>query len=441
MNNIAGMRASLARELKRTALLLAIALLAAIVAQHLWPLLVALLLYLIWHTRQLFVLYHWLSEQDYDNPPDNVGLWGDFYARLEHLLRKEQRAQGELHGIIERAQESVNAFEDAVIVIDRLGYLEFWNPAGSRFLGLRPEQDIGQPLTNIIRHPRFIEYLARGDFREPIEIPSPLERRRQLQFRVTEFGAGDRLILARDVTRLHHLEEMRKEFVANVSHELKTPLTVLKGYLETLLDTVPEEQSRLRRALQQMTLQSQRMEALVQDLLLLSRLENTEADAAGQVVELTGLLEHLRTNALALAPEKHQQIDLQVPADARLIANPAELESAIGNLLTNAVRYTPDNGHILIRYRQDEQGGHLSVIDDGIGIDPQHIPRITERFYRPDSGRAAHTGGTGLGLAIVKHVMLRHDGQLEIHSELGKGSTFTCHFPPHRTVGAQPSIS
>ena len=268
-----------------------------------------------------------------------------------------------------------------------------------------------------------------------------MDDNRILQLRITEFGVGDQLILARDVTRIHHLEQMRKDFVANVSHELKTPLTVLKGYLETLLDTVPEEQTRLRRALTQMDTQSQRMEALVQDLLLLSRLENTEADNLQQAVAVHGMLQRMRESALALAPEKQQTIELDVPENARLIANPAELESAFGNLIVNAVKYTPAHGVIRIHWWQDADGAHLSVRDNGIGIDPAHIPRLTERFYRPDNSRVTQTGGTGLGLAIVKHVMIRHNGKLEIKSELGSGSNFTCHFPASRLVSKPTALA
>ncbi|ASK35756.1 phosphate regulon sensor histidine kinase PhoR [Alcanivorax sp. N3-2A] len=429
------MKASLAKEVNRIIMLMLASLAAAVLAGHLWPLVAGPVLYIIWSTRQLFALYAWLVREEHTEPPDSVGLWGEFYTRLEHLFQQERRAQENLQGIIGRAQQSVNALEDVVVLIDRHGYLEYWNPAAGRHLGFRQEQDLGQPLTNLIRHPRFAEYLAKGDFHEPLELPSPVDDNRILQLRVTEFGLGDQLILARDVTRLHHLEEMRKDFVANVSHELKTPLTVLKGYLETLLATVPEEQGRLRRALTQMDAQSQRMEALVQDLLLLSRLENTEADQSHeQAVSVHGMLKRMRESALALAPEKQQRIDLDLEqdADTRLIANPAELESAFGNLITNAVKYTPAGGHLRIRWWRDDQGAHFSVNDNGVGIDPKHIPRLTERFYRPDNSRVTHTGGTGLGLAIVKHVMIRHNGKLEIKSEVGRGSTFTCHFPVER---------
>jgi two-component system phosphate regulon sensor histidine kinase PhoR len=436
MKQTAGMRASLTKEVNRIVLFMLVALGAAVVTGHLWPLIVGPLLYIVWSTRQLFALYAWLVREEHTEPPDSVGLWGEFYTRLEHLFQKERRAQENLQGIILRAQQSVNALQDLVLLIDRHGYLEYWNPAAGHYLGFRPEHDMGQPITNLVRDPRFTAYLSKTDFREPLEIPSPTDDNRILQFHVTEFGVGDQLIVARDVTRLHHLEQMRKDFVANVSHELKTPLTVLKGYLETLLATVPEEQARLRRALQQMDTQSLRMEALVQDLLLLSRLESTDADGARQPVAVQGMLKRMRESALALAPDKQHRIELAVPEQARLIANPAELESAFGNLITNAVKYTPAGGQIRIHWWQDDHGAHVAVSDNGIGIDPQHVPRLTERFYRPDNSRVTHTGGTGLGLAIVKHVMIRHNGRLEIRSELGQGSTFTCHFPPQRVPGS-----
>lgn len=439
MKRSSGMRASLTREVNRILILVTAGVALCLLWSSIWPLVAVLTLYIVWSTRQLFALYTWLVSAEHTDPPDSTGLWGEFYTRLEHLFRQERRAQDNLQAIIQRAQESVNALEDVVVMIDRHGHLEYWNHAAERHLGLRSDQDLGQPLTNLMRHPRFTDYLAQGRFNEPLEIPSPVNDNHVLQFRITEFGEGDQLILARDMTRLHHLEEMRKDFVANVSHELKTPLTVLKGYLETLLDTVPEEQTRLRRALKQMDSQSHRMEALVDDLLLLSRLENTRADNTGQAVAVHGMLHRMRENALALLPEKNHHFTLTVPEDVRLLADPAELESAFGNLITNAVKYTPADGHIHIEWWHDDKGGHLSVSDDGVGIDPQHIPRLTERFYRPDNSRVTHTGGTGLGLAIVKHVMLRHDGRLEIRSALGKGSAFTCHFPPSRLVGTNPA--
>ena len=434
------MKASLAREVNRLILLVALASAAAIALKSVWPIAIVLAAYIYWSVSRLFELYTWLVQEEHTEPPDSTGLWGDLYTRLEHLFRKERRAQDELNGIIMRAQESVNALEEGVLLIDEHGRLEYANQAAQEMVGIRP-QDQQQILTNLIRTPALVQYLHRGQFKDPLELTSPRNDNLILQMRITEFGRGDRLILMRDVTRLHHLEQMRKDFVANVSHELKTPLTVLKGYLETLMDSVPEDQTRLHRALSQMSQQSSRMEALVHDLLLLSRLENTEADKAQHAVLLQGMLQRMRDDARSLSGEARHEITVEVPADAKLVGNPAELESAFGNLITNAVKYTPAGGKIAIRYWQDDHGAHLSVSDNGIGIDPAHIPRLTERFFRPDNSRHARTGGTGLGLAIVKHVMIRHQGRLEIRSELGKGSTFTCHFPPKRLVNKPTAVA
>ncbi|MEE4249927.1 MAG: phosphate regulon sensor histidine kinase PhoR [Alcanivoracaceae bacterium] len=435
------MKSRLASELNRILILSGIAALAGASLNSLWPVVVALAGYIIWHLRQLFELYSWLTQKEHTEPPDSSGLWGDLYTHLEHLFRKEHRAQEELAGIIQRAQSSVNALEDAVLLIDSLGRLEYFNETAEQFLGFRHPQDMNQVLTNLIRDPRLYNYLQKGVFREPLELTSPKDDNRILQYRVTEFGPGDRLIMARDVTRLHKLEQMRKDFVANVSHELKTPLTVLKGYLETLLGSVPDDQTRLRRALSQMNQQSSRMEALINDLLMLSRLESSQPEGAQQAVLLHGLLQRMRDDAQTLSGEKQQQISVDVAPDARLIGNPAELESAFGNLISNAVKYSPAKSEIRIRYWQDERGAHFSVSDNGHGIDPTHIPRLTERFYRPDSSRHSETGGTGLGLAIVKHIMIRHQGRLEIRSEVGKGSTFTCHFPPARLVTKPTAVA
>lgn len=434
------MKASLAGEINRLILLVGIASLAAIALESVWPIAIALAGYIYWSVSRLFELYRWLIQEEHTEPPDSTGLWGDLYTRLEHLFQKERRAQDDLNNIIARAQESVTALEDGVLLVDQHGRLEYFNLAAQELIGIR-SLDQNQMLTNLIRDPAMVKYLARAKFDRPLELTSPRDDNLILQFRVTQFGRGDRLMLVRDVTRLHHLEQMRKDFVANVSHELKTPLTVLKGYLETLSEAVPEGQARLHRALSQMSQQSSRMEALVHDLLLLSRLENTEADKAEHAVALEGMLERMADDARALSGDRKHEVVLDVPSGARLIGNPAELESAFGNLITNAVKYTPEQGTITIRYWQDDRGAHLSVQDNGIGIDPAHIPRLTERFYRPDNSRHLQTGGTGLGLAIVKHVMIRHQGRLEIDSELGKGSTFTCHFPPKLLVNGPTAVA
>ncbi len=281
-----------------------------------------------------------------------------------------------------------------------------------------------------MRHPRFKEYFAQENYREPLELPSPVDDHIRLQFQLTLYGNGEHLMLVRDVTRVHQLEQMRKDFVANVSHELRTPLTVLTGYLETLLDNVDEVQPRWRRALQQMQQQGTRMQNLLTDLLLLARLEATDYPADSQPVAVALLLLCIRSDAIALSAERGHRISCRPTPALLLKGSEAELRSAFSNLVFNAVKYSPEGGDIRIRCWRDAEGAHLAVQDSGLGIEAKHIPRLTERFYRVDASRAANTGGTGLGLAIVKHVLLRHRARLEISSTPGKGSSFVCHFPP-----------
>jgi len=296
-------------------------------------------------------------------------------------------------------------------------------------LGLKTPQDSGQPVSNLVRHPRFKEYFEQGNYADPLEIPSPTNDRMRIQLLITRYGNNEHLMLVRDVTRIHQLEQMRKDFVANVSHELRTPLTVIFGYLETLLDNVEEVNPRWVRALQQMHQQGGRMQTLLNDLLLLAKLEATDYPSDSHPIEVGMLLKTIKGDARALSANKNQQISLDLDSDVQLKGSETELRSAFSNLIFNAVKYTPAEGSIHIRWWANEQGAHLSVQDSGIGIETKHLPRLTERFYRVDSSRASNTGGTGLGLAIVKHVLLRHRGTLEINSVPGKGSVFICHFP------------
>ncbi|WP_152227381.1 phosphate regulon sensor histidine kinase PhoR [Pseudomonas sp. SCB32] len=395
-----------------------------------WALAAALAAYLGWTLWQLLRLYQWLKTHQSDEaPPDGYGLWGEVFDSIYHLQRRNQKARGRLQAVIDRMQESTAALRDGMILLDRDGNLEWWNQSAERLLGLKSPQDGGQPVTNLVRHPRFKEYFAHEDYREPLELTSPINDNLRLQFHITIYGAGEHLMLVRDVTRVHQLEQMRKDFVANVSHELRTPLTVIAGYLETLLDNVEDVNPRWIRALQQMQQQAGRMQNLLNDLLLLAKLEATDYPADNKPVAVDLMLLSIRNDGQALSGSRNHRISLEADSKVKLKGSEAELRSAFSNLVFNAVKYTPDEGEIRIRWWGDEQGAHLAVQDSGIGIDPKHLPRLTERFYRVDSSRNASTGGTGLGLAIVKHVLLRHRGTLDISSVPGKGSSFTCHFP------------
>lgn len=416
--------------IRHLAVLVIVCLLAGLITDHYGMCLaIGLGVYLAWTLKQLLRLQDWLREQKPDEPPpDASGLWGDVFDAIYHQQRRDQRVRGRMQAVIDRIQESTAALKDGVIMLDADGNLEWWNQAAETLLGLKTPQDAGQPVSNLVRHPRFKEYFDVAHYLEPLEIPSPSNDRVRIQLHITRYGNNEHLMLVRDVTRIHQLEQMRKDFVANLSHELRTPLTVIAGYLETLLDNVESINPRWARALQQMSQQGSRMQTLLNDLLLLAKLEATDYPSDNHPIVIATLLQAIKNDAQALSADQHHHIILEAEPDSRLKGSESELRSAFSNLVFNAVKYTQAEGEIRIRWWTDAQGGHLSVQDSGPGIDPKHLPRLTERFYRVDSSRASNTGGTGLGLAIVKHVLLRHRGRLEISSVPNQGSTFTCHF-------------
>tara|TARA_R110002124_G_scaffold66083_3_gene180397 strand:- start:1738 stop:3030 length:1293 start_codon:yes stop_codon:yes gene_type:complete len=425
---------SFSRVLSQLLLLVLVCLLVGwIIEQPAWTLALGLGFYLAWTLRQMSRFYEWLSTHPNEPPPEAKGVWGEIFDSIYHLQRRDGRMRARLQAVIDRIQSSTAALRDAVVMIDKEGHLEWWNHSAERLLGLRTPDDSGQHVNNLIRDPRFIEYFESGDFREPLEIHSPINLNTQLQYAVTRYGLGERMMVVRDVTRLHNLEQMRKDFVANVSHELRTPLTVVVGYVETLLDSEADMNPRWKRPLQQMQQQSSRMQSLLNDLLLLARLETSDHTSDDQYIDVKPMLESIRKDAQALSGEQGHQVTLEIEGNTRLHGVEGELRSAFSNLAFNAVKYTPEQGEIKLHWWSDDAGQHLSVTDNGVGVAPQHLNRLTERFYRVDSSRSTNTGGTGLGLAIVKHVLLRHQGRLEILSRLGEGSTFICHFPARRS--------
>lgn len=402
-----------------------------------WALVVGLSIYLVHTLRQIQRLQRWLHTRPGDPPPEARGLWGSIFDDIYRLQRRDKRTQTRLQAVIERIQTSTAALRDGVVMLDKEGHLEWWNHAAEQLLGLRAPNDSGQHVHNLLRDPRFIEYFDRADYSEPLDIPSPLSTSIWLQYNVTRYGDGELLVLVRDTTRLHNLEQMRKDFVANVSHELRTPLTVLVGYLETMIDSDDANHSRWLRPLNQMQQQAQRMQSLLNDLLMLSRLETSNIRTEEKPVSIDLMLPDIRKDALALSGERLHKIILECTTRIPINGLETELRSAISNLVYNAVKYTQDGGHIQISWLLDDDGNAcLSVSDNGPGISEPHLNRLTERFYRVDSSRNSNTGGTGLGLAIVKHVMKRHQGELRINSTPGKGSTFTCVFPAARLIKA-----
>lgn len=431
------------RELWRLALLAGLGLLVG------WPLgyaaaglALGLALCLGYHLHQLRTLHRWLTHDSQTEPPAAAGLWGDLLDRLYRYQKGQRITQRRLLSILKRIQESSEAMRDSVVMLDRHGDMEWWNSAAESMLGLQAAHDRGHHITNLIRDPRFVDYFHRRDYREPLTLPSPIDERMILQFQITLYGDDERLVMARDITRLHRLEEMRRDFVANVSHELRTPLTVLAGYLETYATYADQLPSRFARGLDRMQEQTTRMQNLVNDLLLLSRLETDRGGADHAPLAMPPLLESVRRDAEALSAGR-QTIGVEIEEAGALIGSEQEIRSALSNLAFNAVRYTPEGSHIMLRWASHPEGACLEVADDGEGIDPVHIPRLTERFYRVDKGRSAATGGTGLGLAIVKHVLLRHDARLEIDSRPRQGATFRCIFPETRLapIAAAPTTA
>lgn len=425
------------KEIQRSVFWLALAFgLGWLVGYPVLACLLASLLLLAHYLYQLFRLLKWQTSTQQE-PPEAQGTWGHIFDNLYSYQRQQQTHQQRLKQILDRIQESSQALKDGVVMIDSAGELEWWNQAAENLLGLRNPDDQGRPLTHLLREPRFVEYFDRRNYQEPLILPSPIAEERTLEYQITLFGENDRLLLVRDFTKMQRLEQMRQDFIANVSHELRTPLTVLSGYLETFSDHAENLPAKWQRGLTLMRQQSTRMEHLVEDLLTLSRLETTDLEVSVEPVAVDQLLASIRLDALALSGEEHR-ISLDVDRQLRIYGSEKELRSAFSNLVFNAVKYTRPGTEIQVRWFHDRAGAHLEVIDDGPGIDPKHLSRLTERFYRVDQGRATSTGGTGLGLAIVKHVMLRHQGRLGISSEVGQGSRFTCHLPITRIYLVPP---
>ncbi|MEO9524139.1 MULTISPECIES: phosphate regulon sensor histidine kinase PhoR [Marinobacter] len=399
----------------------------------------AVAVYLWWTLKQIGRLYKWLGNPNAsEQAPQSVGLWGDIFDYLHKLHQTHLTTQDRLRAQINRVQESTNAMRDGVVMTDHRGAMEWWNGSAEYLLGFRRTTDHGQLIHNLIRTPAFKSYFDSRNYREPLEIHSPAKPHIHLQIQISLFGDDDRLIVAKDVTRLYQLEQMRRDFVGNVSHEMRTPLTVISGYLETLVDNAEDLPPKWRRAINTMSAQSSRMEALITDLILLSKIETGEQTVHDSLTDVEELLEQICRDAQALSGDKQHQLSVQV-SDRRLLrGDESQLRSAFSNLVFNAVKYTPPQGQITVSWFTDRDGAHLSVKDTGIGIDPIHIPRLTERFYRADPSRHKDTGGTGLGLAIVKHVLLNHDGTLDIRSSIGSGSEFICHFPRERLVERIP---
>jgi two-component system, OmpR family, phosphate regulon sensor histidine kinase PhoR len=395
----------------------------------------ALAVYLALQLSDLLRVLRWLRRDEPALAPEMAGPWGDLVAMIVRLYRRKQFHKQRLLRLLRELRRSTAAMPDGVVVLNPQAEILWFNRTAARLLGFRGKTDFGLRIENLVRQPEFVHYLRGGEFATPVIVRSSGGAEQYLSLQIVPYGAGQLLTLVRDVTREARLEAMRKDFVANASHELRSPLTVISGYLETLTQDAAIDPA-IVAPLQEMRRQALRMTGIVQDLLDLSRLEASDRAAPADPIDVIALMAQLRRDVLARSTHP-AQVMMHADSNATLLGEDELIHSAFANLVDNAAKYTPPEGSLQMRWWIDEQGGHFSVIDTGIGIAADHIPRLTERFYRVDSGRSRETGGSGLGLAIVKHVLQRHAARLSIESKEGRGSTFVCHFPPERL---QPAV-
>ncbi|CAG2152982.1 phosphate regulon sensor histidine kinase PhoR [Cupriavidus plantarum] len=381
---------------------------------------------------QINRLWKVLDAPAYGEIPSALGIWGEVYYRLHRLVKRWRTQVLQVEQQHTRFIQAIQASPYGVLMLDDADQIEWCNGVAEQHFGLNARRDVRQRITHLIRRPEFVQYLTRERYDEPLVMRDMGEHKRNVTaVQILPYGENRKLVLTQDITKVENTEAMRRDFVANVSHELKTPLTVLTGFLETVRDLPVSEEDR-HRYIDMMLVQSMRMQRIVEDLLALAKLESDAQAPTFDRINVAALAAHLVHDAEALSQQRHR---IEVDIDPAVVLRGAELEllSALGNLVSNAVRYTPDGGRIAIRMKFTDGHSVFSVSDTGLGIAPEHIPRLTERFYRVDRSRSRDTGGTGLGLAIVKHVLSRHHADLRVTSELGRGSTFRIIFPEDRS--------
>jgi len=386
--------------------------------------LLGMIVVLVSQLRYLQQLGNWLDDPQSGKLPDGWGAWTDVFARLYRLRREDERHQSELAEWLARFRQAMSLLPEGVAIMDDVLFLEWCNPAAERHLGLTLERDKGLRVTNLVRHPDFIDYIILGRYEQPLTLSF---RGRKIECRIIPFENRRQILVTHDATDTERIEAMRRDFIANASHELRTPLTVIVGFLEIAMSDPCMDAATRQAHLKLMTEQGGRMQRLIEDMLTLSRLESDEFPLRRERVDIAGLVDSVAAEARALSGGRHE---IAVSVDGPdVMGSVEELRSAFANLASNAVRYSPEGGRIELSWKRGEDDLQFSVKDSGIGIDPQHISRLTERFYRVDKSRSRETQGTGLGLAIVKHVLLRHGGRVKICSKPGEGSTFTASLP------------
>jgi two-component system phosphate regulon sensor histidine kinase PhoR len=387
-----------------------------------------LLAYQLWHSSKLSSL---LLSQNYVQSPKAFGTWEEIYYRLNKLVRSWRDQVLEIEQQHSRFIQAVQATPNGVVMLNEDDQIEWCNSIAEQHFGINAKRDAMQRITHILRKPAFVQYIIRQNYREPVRLNNMgIFEQFSLDVQIFPYGDKQKLVLSQDVSQIEKTDSMRRDFVANVSHELKTPLTVLSGFLETVQELELNEADR-KKYLDLMSVQTGRMKTLVEDLLTLAKLEGNPEPPVTQVVPMAAMLSRLQSDAQGLS-QGHHQIVVENNSQKNVLGDDLELYSAFGNLVSNAVRYTPEGGNITIRWSDSGDEAIFSVIDTGTGIAQEHIPRLTERFYRVDRSRSRDTGGTGLGMAIVKHVISRHHGELKIESTLGVGSEFSLTFPQQR---------
>lgn len=395
----------------------------------LWPILFfSSLVFIGWHYKQLHSLANWLWHSKTISPPESLGLWGRVFDGLNKKIRKQRKRQKKLTEQIRQYRDGAEALPDGAVILSKDLIIIWANSKALHLIGIRYPSDVGQRVDNLIRNPEFVDYLLQGDYKEPCSIPSAIDSNIQLEMRLMPYGSEQFLLLIRDISQLHRMETMRRDFVANVSHELKTPLTVVRGYIEMFEMSADNSNPMWHKALTAMEGQVSRMDNLVEQLLQLSHIESAQQSYSLQSIDMPTLLNSLIADAMWLNKEKQHQISTDIDKSLTVSGNESEIKSACANLITNAINYTSTGGKISISWRYVQGKAVFSVKDNGVGIQAEHLNRLTERFYRVDSSRSRDTGGSGLGLAIVKHVLQRHNAKLDISSEWGKGSTFSIIF-------------
>jgi two-component system, OmpR family, phosphate regulon sensor histidine kinase PhoR len=427
------MHQGLRDEIRRIIVIACFAILIGLLTHHLAAaILVAGFLYTCWLLHQTRKFYLWLEHNMEQQPPDSGGIWGDIFDGMYRMRQSNIKTRQQMQQELDRVQGFTSALQSGIVLLSSQGNISWWNQSAERLLGFKPQFDTGKPIVNLLRDPNFIAFFQSERYGDVITIPSPINTAQLIEIQMTVYGNNEKLLAVQDITRLKQLEQMRKDFVANVSHELRTPLTVINGYLEPMVEHIDKFDSVWQQPIQKINTQAQRMTDIVNDLGTLSRLDNNDVTDKKDLVNTGKLIEKIVDDTRQINADKNITIHVS-GKPFNLLGSETELQSCFSNLVYNAAKYArPDNIRIEIEYSRDETGGHIAFRDNGIGIDPVHFPRLTERFYRVDSSHSRKTGGTGLGLAIVKHVLIRHSGQLGIESAPGKGSTFTCHFNKER---------